>query len=197
MEASVVELTCPGCGSRVTTGQTECQYCHAPIVISTFNSVSDMSLSMLNKYTRTYRQGLTDNPDDQKLKKSLAMCYLKLGLYEQAANAFADAVKENFNDSESLFYAALTALKGKKAFLAGRAAINQSEEYINAALMIEPKGIYYYFWAYVKYDFYARKHFRTSPSYAEMLSQAQVAGLADNDVLQMYKILGVSRPVTL
>lgn len=33
--------------------------------------------------------------------------------------------------------------KWGKSFLAGRAAVDQSEEYIYSALMIEPKGVYY------------------------------------------------------
>lgn len=194
---NVVELTCPGCGARVSTGQKTCQYCHAPIVISTFNSVASMSAMDLNKYARTYRQGLKDHPGSPVLNKSLAMCYLKLKMHKQAAAAFAQAIEEDFDDAESLFYAAITALQGKKAFLAGRQAVDQSEEYINAALMIEPKGIYYYFLAYLKYDFFARKHFRTTPTYNEALANAQSTGLAENDIAQLYTILGVDRPGTL
>ena len=194
---SVVELTCPGCGALVSTGQKTCQYCHAPIVISTFNSVAGMSAADLNKHARSYRQGLKDHPDNKDLNKSLAMCYLKLKMYAQAAAAFAHAIEDNFDDSESFFYAALTTLQGKKAYLAGRKAVDQSEEYINAALMIEPKGIYYYFLAYLKYDFFARKHFRTTPTYEEALANAQSTGLSETDIEQLYIILGVARPSSL
>ena len=125
------------------------------------------------------------------------MCYLKLKMYAQAAAAFAHAIEDNFDDSESFFYAALTTLQGKKAYLAGRKAVDQSEEYINAALMIEPKGIYYYFLAYLKYDFFARKHFRTTPTYEEALANAQSTGLSETDIEQLYTILGVARPSSL
>lgn len=197
MTETTIELTCPGCGARVSIDQKVCQYCHAPIVISTFNSVASMSMPELHKYTGTYRQGLADNPDNADLNKSLAMCYLKLKMYRQASAAFEKAIAENFDDSESFFYAAIAALNGKKAFLAGRAAIDQSIEYIEAALAIAPKGIYYYFLAYVKYDFFARKHFRTSPDYQEVLRNAQAMGISENDVVQLFAILGVTRPSVL
>lgn len=63
--------------------------------------------------------------------------------------------------------------------------------------MIEPKGIYYYFWAYIKYDHFFRKSYRTSPSYQEVLGMAQQAGLSNYDVDQLYAILAVERPECL
>ena len=75
--------------------------------------------------------------------------------------------------------------------------IDKILEYIDAALMIEPKGIYYYYLAYIKYDYFERKHFRTSPNYVEALQMAQGAGLSEYDVEQLYSILGVPRPECL
>lgn len=37
MSHTVIEMNCPGCGARVSTGQSECEWCHKPIIISTFN----------------------------------------------------------------------------------------------------------------------------------------------------------------
>ena len=64
MAHQIVELICPGCGDRVTTGQMECKFCHKPIVISTFNSVYSMPLPEVNKYANEYRKVLSDNPDN-------------------------------------------------------------------------------------------------------------------------------------
>ena len=63
--------------------------------------------------------------------------------------------------------------------------------------MIEPKGIYYYFLAYLKYDFFARKHFQTTPTYQEALTNAEMAGVTENDIGQLFAILGVARPNVL
>lgn len=197
MSHTVIELTCPGCGARVTTGQSECEWCHKPIVISTFNSVFSMPILEVNKYASTYRKALEENPDSFDLNNSVAMCYLKLKLYDKALPAFERAIEDNFDNSETYFYAAICLLQGKKAFLQQRPTIDKIQEYINAALMIEPKGIYYYFLAYIKYDYFARKSFRTNPTYQELLQASVDAGLSQYDIEQLYAILSVPRPGVL
>ena len=63
MSHQIVELNCPGCGARVSTSQKECDWCHKPIVISTFNSVYSMPMPEVNKYAGAYRKALAENPD--------------------------------------------------------------------------------------------------------------------------------------
>ncbi|MBN1970789.1 MAG: tetratricopeptide repeat protein [Candidatus Delongbacteria bacterium] len=193
MAQEIINLSCPGCGAGVTTDDKSCKYCQRPIIISTFNSVYTMSLPEVNKYAGAYRKALAENPDNQALNISIAMCYLKLKLYDKAVEAFEKAIEDNFDNSESFFYLAVALLQGKKAFLATRPIIDKIEEYLNAAIMIESKGIYYYFQAYIKYDYYSRKFFKTSPTYQEALEQAKQFGFSQNDVEQLYAILGVDR----
>lgn len=194
MSQQIIELTCPGCGSRVTTNQKECEWCHKPIIISTFNSVYNMPMPEINKYAGTYKKALSENPDDKELNNSIAMCYLKLKLYDKALQAFEKAMEDNFDNSETFFYAAVCLLKGKKPFVTLRPEIDKIEEYIQAALMIEPKGIYYYFLAYIKYDYFNRKFFNTSPTYQEALEMAEQVGYSEYDVEQLFGILGVEKP---
>lgn len=194
MAQQVVEINCPGCGARVTTNQTECEWCHQPVVISTFNSVYSMPMPIVNKYASAYRKSLTENPDNTDLNNSIAMCYLKLNLYDKALPAFEKAMEDNFDNSETFFYAAICLLHGKKPFVTPRVDINKIEEYINAALMIEPRGIYYYFLAYIKYDYYQRKFFKTTPSWQEALAMAEQTGYSPLDADQLFAILKVERP---
>lgn len=197
MGHTVVDLRCPGCGATVTTGENLCKYCQRPIVISTFNSVCNMELSEVNKYANTYRQALVDNPNDFILNNSIGMCYLKLKLYDKAIDSFEIAIKDNFDNSELYFYAAISLLKGKKAFLTLRPEIDKIETYINTAIMIEPKGIYYYLLAYIKYDYFFRKHFRTTPTYQDALQLAIDTGVSAYDIEQFWSILGVQMPQPL
>lgn len=194
MGQQIIELNCPGCGARVSTAQKECDWCHAPIIVSTFNSVYSMPMPEVNKYASTYRKALTENPDNIELNNSIAMCYLKLKLYDKALPAFESAMADNFDNSETFFYAAICLLKGKKAFLQQRPTIDKILEYIDAATMIEPRGIYYYFHAYIKYDYFARKRFNVSPNYLEVLALANQYGYSQFDIEQLYGILGVEKP---
>ena len=194
MSHTVIEMNCPGCGARVSTGQSECEWCHKPIIISTFNSVYSMPMPEVNKFAGAYRKALAENPDNQELNNSVAMCYLKLKLYDQALPAFEKAMEDNFDNSETFFYAAVCLLKGRKAFLCNRPEIDKIEEYINAAIMIEPRGVYYYLLAYIKCDYFNRKFFKTSPTYQEALAMAQQQGDSPFDAEQLFGILGVERP---
>ena len=197
MSHKVIEMKCPGCGARVTTGQNECEYCFGPIVISTFTSVYAMPMPEVNKFANEYKKELAENPDNKELNTSIAFCFLKLKLYDKALSSFEKAIIDNFDNSEVYFYAAICLLQGNKAFLTPRPAIDKIEEYINAALMIEPKGIYYYFWSYIKLDYYNRKFFNTKPTFKEALEMATSNGVSDHDKEQLFSILNVPRPEQL
>ena len=197
MATQAIDIKCPNCGAAVDTSQKTCKWCKQPVVISTFNSVYEMPMPLINKYANAYRQALSETPDNQDLNTSIAMCYLKLKLYDKALAAFEKAVEGNFDNSETFFYAAICLLKGQKAFLQQRPTIDRIEEHINAALMIEPRGVYYYFWAYIKYDYFSRKFYRTTPTYQDVLAMANNAGVSPLDIEQLYGILGVARPSCL
>ena len=70
-------------------------------------------------------------------------------------------------------------------------------EYLSAANMIAPKGIYAYFHAYIKYDYFARKSLNTVPDYRELLEEAQRLGVTDYDVKVLFDLLNVVRPTDL
>ena len=189
-------LSCPGCGFPIDIGATTCPAGH-PVNISTFNSVKDMPMPLVNKYTSSYRKELAEAPDDKELNAAVAFCYLKLKLYDKALAAFELAIEDNFDNSETFFYAAISLLAGKKPFLMSKPVIDKIQEYINAAIMIEPKGIYYYFLAYIKYDYFERKYFITSPTYREALKMAVDTGLSNYDVAQLFAVLGTERPTVM
>ncbi len=193
MAYTVEKLTCRGCGFPIEIGASECPAGH-PVNISTFNSVASMPMPMVNKYANSYRQDLAQAPDNQNLNHSIGICWLKLKLYDKALPAFEKAMVDNFDCSETFFYAAICLLGGKKAFVAQRSAIDQAIEYLNAANMIEPKGIYYCLLAYIKYDYHKRKFLKVSPAFDAELANAKAAGLSKFDVNQLFAILGVENP---
>lgn len=194
MAQQIVEINCPGCNARVSIGQKECDWCHQPIVVSTFNSVFNMPMPKAAENAGAYKKALTEDPNNKEYNMLIAMYYLKLKLYDNALPAFEKAMEDNFDNSETYFYAAICLLAGKKPFLQQKPTINKIEEYINAALMIEPKGIYYYFLAYIKKDYYERKFLKTAPSAAETLSTATNAGVSEYDIQQLFEILGTDNP---
>jgi tetratricopeptide (TPR) repeat protein len=193
----VIQLNCPGCGAPVSTSQKQCNFCSRPIVITSFHTTRSLSPLELNKYASAYRKELIENPNNKELNISIAFCYLKLKLYDNALSAFEKAMEENFDNSETFFYAAVSLLKGKKAFLAPRSDIDKILENLNAAIMIEPRGIYYYFLAYIKCDYFERKYLKTAPNWKETLQEAIRAEFSPADITQLFEMLQVEMPECL
>ncbi len=187
--AEVIEIKCPGCGARLQIDQKECEYCHAPVIISTMSDIFSMPVQNINKYQKSYESDLKDNPNNAELNNSLAFCYLKLGFYDKALEKFDKAIEQDLNNSETYLYAAVCVLAGRKPFLTPRPDIDRIEKYINAALMIEEKGVYRYFQAYVKYDYFKRKFFKTSPTWEECFIKAKSIGFSPADVNQLFSIM--------
>ena len=153
-----------------------------------------MQPPQINKYITTMQTQLTDNPRDRQLNGSLGICFLSLKLYEKALPFFEKAIEDNFSDPNLYFYASVCLLMGKKAFLAMRPEIDTIEKYLEAAISLDPKGIFYYFRAYIKYDYFCRKSYKTSPTWQEALAHAHKTGISDGDILEFYKLTGVERP---
>ena len=187
--AEVVELKCPGCGARVEINQKECEWCHSPIIVSSMSDIFKMSAANVSKYSKSYESNLKENPNNAELNNSLAMCYLKMGFYDKALEKFDKAIEQDLNNPETYLYAAVCVLAGKKPFLTPRAEIDKIEKYINAALMIEENGLFRYFQAYIKYDYFKRKFFKTLPTWEECLVQAKADGFSASDANQLFSLL--------
>lgn len=197
METKVISLKCPNCKFGVSSDQIKCPACKKDIMIVSYSSLQSMSPPEVNKYANAYREELAANPNNKDLNISIAMCYLKLKLYDKALPAFEKAMEDNFDNSEVFFYAAVTLLKGQKAFVAQRANIDKILEYLNAANMIETKAIYHYFLAYIKQDYFDRKYLNIAPNWKDELATALEIGLTEEEVNQMFELMGVEQPACL
>lgn len=188
-----VQLECPGCGRPVNADQKMCS-CGAPLNIISFSTFDTMPMPMVNKYANSYRKALALDLSNTSLGSSLAMCYLKLRLYDKAIEAF-DKVMDDFVDNpETYFWAAVARLRGQNAFVADREDIDRIVEYINASILIEPKGIYYFFLAYIKYDYFERKYLNTTPNYKELLIMVASAGVSNEEKQRLFSTLNVPIP---
>lgn len=187
----VISLKCPNCGAGVSSSQKVCEYCAQPIIITSFSSISSMPLPQINKYAGSYKKTLAENPNHQDVNLSIGICYLRLKMYEKAQQAFEKAMEDNFDNAEPFFLAAVALLQGKKPFVTLRPVIDKMEEYLNAAVMIETRPVFYYFMAYIKRDYYGRKFFKTSPTEDELMATAIDCGLTEADVIGFHDMLGV------
>lgn len=197
MAHEVIELLCPGCHESLSTSDKECPSCGRTVVIKDYDQVESMSMLDVNKYISSYTRALQAHPDNLDVNISIAICFLKLKMYDKAYASFEKAMPDNFDNADVFFYAAVCLLEGKKAFVTPKAKIDKALQLLESATMIEPKAIYYYMMAYLKYDYYARKFLRVSPSYQDCLAMAKQAGLDSHEMRRFYSITGVDRPSVL
>lgn len=197
MGAEIFGLNCPGCGAPQQVTATTCEFCGRPVIITTFTSVESMPLPMLNKYVGSYNTALGQNPSSAPVNKSAAFCYMKLKNYDKAVEKFEKAMEDDFDDSENYFYAAVCLLKGGKPFVCDRPVIDKIEQYLDAAISVSPRGIYYYFRAYVRNDYFERNYLMVRPTYREFLDMAISANVTEGDKAQFWRMLGVDKPAAL
>ena len=168
------------------------------MLLERFEQVLSMNPSALNERVSMYERQLKEAPNDAKLNASLGFVYLKLKLYDQALEVFEKAIFTQSNNPEVYFWAGVSKLKGKKAYLTPRVDIDKAEAYVNAALQLNPnKGIYYYFMAYIRYDHHHRKCYKASPNYVQYFNAAKKCGVTLGEVNNLYSVMGVTRPDVL
>ena len=116
MTARVVSLECPGCGASASRGQDVCGFCNGPIIIFECRSIISIELSKISQYAQSYREAQQADASDSEIAASLGICYLRLGLYEEAERALNRAVGLDTGNSEVFFCIAACALRGRRPF---------------------------------------------------------------------------------
>lgn len=190
----VVVLECPQCGAPVQKSSNICNQCFSEYMVKSIGKLGSIDKNGINKYLNAYKKSLANSGESPEVHCSMGICFLKLGLYDFAIKSFDKAIDLLPEDGDVYFYAAISLLKGKKAFMHLRDNIDKIQSYLEAALEYENKAIYYYFYAYIKYDYFYRKHFITSPTYSELLTQANDNGILRDEIEEFFELIKVSMP---
>lgn len=183
----VAEVSCPGCGAPWSTAQRTCEYCGRPVVITSLSDLSGLTAADLRKSSSSLSAAVEKGADDPLVWLALGATFLKLGQYDRASAQFGAVIDEAPGESEAYFYAAIAELEGKKPFLQILPKIKKVESLLDAALQIEPRGVYWLLRGYIVSDYYERKGLRAPVAASECVEQAFVGGtsLADTQELAL------------
>jgi hypothetical protein len=194
-EMQVVDLKCPGCGNPCSTSQAHCDQCGRQLVITSFSTLHTITPGEVQDYVSSYTGALDGNEKDPALNSAVGMCFLKLGLYDEAQSHFETALSGSLNNSETYFYTAVALLQGRKPFTQPIATIRKCEGYCAAAARLEPRGIYYLALAWITADFYERKFLKPPVPSSEFLAQAESNQLTPTDISTLQDVL--CQPLTV
>lgn len=171
-------VQCSICGKTMVKGSPEhnvCVSCGKAFCLEHFDKQSNMCASCLSD--------IEDN--------------IRSGEYGKASSACRMAMARGASNPDLCFYNAVCILKGKKAFVQQKTDIKDIIMLLEKAVSLEPKPIYMYFLAYVKYDYYARNFFAIKPDYKQCLYEAKNLGLTEEDKMRLFSLLKVERPSCL
>ena len=197
MEYKVEVLRCPTCGANVSLNSESCEYCGNILKISAVETLAATPLEQINKIKTSFQALPPSEKENPSIQNTLAFCYLRLGLFKNALSAFENAM-DNFPDNpDNYFGAAVCTLNGKKPFLLNREIVDKAESYLDAAIQLQPKAIFYFLFAYIRYDYFYRKHLRVSPTYMDVLQKAINMGLTASDKKKVFSLLKLEMPDAL
>lgn len=170
-------LKCPNCGASVSINQTECDYCSSRLFISSFYSIPYFTDDMLRQQMRDEYKF-----EDETLELlSKALCFLKLRMFKEAEEIYRRIISENIMNDECFFLLCIAMLEGKKPFLHKKNEIDEMILYIENAILLNPKGIYYLVYSYLVKDYYEKKKMRYRNTSAYCMQKSIELGVSEGE----------------
>lgn len=148
-------------------------------------------IESLLKSSRSQADGVED-PEIQILKDGIRLLNRKM--FSQALICFEKVIQNDISTPDAYFYAAIAMLEGKRPFLSSKASISKIENYISSAIAFSENAVYYYFYAYVLYDFYSKKMLKAPLDYKQLLLTSAELGITDSEINALFDILNTQKP---
>jgi pentatricopeptide repeat protein len=197
MEQKVKNLKCLGCGAPISAQQKRCRYCKREIYISSFSSVLQQSEYDFARLQRFYKESAGQEEQNPDLCNAQGMCYMRLGQYDKAYTMFEEAIRRNFDKSETYFLAAAALMQGKNPFKMMKKDVDRAITLLTDAASIENAPVYYYFLAYLTYDYYGRKFLRAKVPWQVWMQKAVESGLSTDETKELHTFLHTPQPDAL
>ena len=156
--AKLEVIQCASCGSPLSPGALDCEYCGAKNVIKSKQNPLNISSDMAKKYIAFYGNKAKENPKDTNALYSMGLLYISLKNYELAQRNFKDAIDQSPLDADVYYYYALSLVAGKSIRAMNGNDVSRVEEYLGTALGMETKCKYLVLLAAVKEEYYTANH---------------------------------------
>ncbi len=175
--------------------EVKCGRCRKTVYPRKIQDLAEMDTMEKTMAVVNLKAAIAQNPDVAITNLSLGLFYLEKKGYILAKQQFNKTIALEPATAEAYFYLAIAMLEGKKPFLCLQRVVDQAIEYVSVAEGLDPSSaLYYYFHAYLIGDYYERKHFRKTPTSAELLNTARSVGLTSIEANTLFTILNQTKP---
>ena len=123
-----------------------------------------------------------------------AIKFINSSIYDQAMPILEKEILNNPSNDKLYFYMAVCKLGGRRPFVLVKSEIDKIENNISTALALSEKAIYYYFLAYIKFDYHSNKFLKASPDYRQLLTMALNQGITNEETDFLFSLLKTQKP---
>ena len=194
-------IKCYNCGNETIFQLGEdikkCRSCKQTIVMKKLDEVNKLSpiqKEIQKNNLQTSLNKIDNTSDRNEIIMSLGLIALSSGSYNVAQTFFKQLIDQNYAVGDVYYYYCLALLNGKRPFLHMRSTVDQIIQYLDFALALETKGVYYYLEALMVYDYYKLKSLRYDKQYTELLQMASYFGVSSSDTDEIYNVIKMNKP---
>lgn len=185
-------LECPNCGATISIQNRECDYCHSPIVVRRIQDIGNKTPQEINKYVQFYQNFMKmQHGESAEILTALGVCLLKKNSYAESIKHLEKAIGLMPENGESHYYLALAMMQKKRPYLHTLQNIKKIVQYVESALTYSTSGKYYYLLYLIQTDFYDKKHLRSGRNTEELLSNATINEVDDQEILECKDYCGL------
>ncbi len=138
--SELVSFRCPNCGAPAQSGEVNCAYCGSALYVSQAAEVALPAVAEAQKIAAKMRERIAANPYDGDAFYQLGLACFTLHLYEQAENAFRQAIRYLPGSALPHYFLALSILNAQEQEILSISTfrLHQAQMELATAVKIDP-----------------------------------------------------------
>lgn len=189
-------VDCPSCGWRFDQAaltRRACRKCSTSLVVTSLSYLESYEQPAVKKLIAFHTTNLKEHSEDQESLLALAICYLRLGLFDPADGYLKRMVESHPAEAGGYYYRAIAALRGKRPRLASLDGIRNILSLLDTASQLDPEnGRYDLCRAIMVHDYYVTNGMRVpEPEPAALLESAASKALNGPEVVHLLGTLRI------
>lgn len=190
---SIDDHVCPGCGEPVSVTDKVCPQCGRKLDFSsvTLTQTRKRTYKEAEQFLKANKGALSKSPDNPDVLAAQGFRLLDNQQFKEASEALEKAIKNGSDDSDVFFEAAIAHFRCSKPYQIKLAEAKAIIHQIDSALEMDHRASYLYAKYRLIHLLFERRYLHYSEKSADVLRQAQQAGLSEGDKSDINARLGI------